>query len=93
MQEINHCIYILFVVSDDHRIEIGAYDQNDILNTPNFEALMNRGFTFTHAYTEQAICAITRPDTTRIWNIGGSHYDCYIGSDESYSWSQSFWDC
>ena len=66
---------ILFVVSDDLRTEIGGpYGQNDILYTPNFEALMNRGFTFTHAYTQQAICAATRasfltgtrPDTTRI---------------------------
>ena len=70
---------ILFVVSDDLRTEIGGpYGQSDILYTPNFEALMNRAFTFTHAYTQQAICAATRasfltgtrPDTTRIWNIG-----------------------
>ena len=70
---------ILFVVSDDLRTEIGGpYGESDILYTPNFEALMNRGFTFTHAYTQQAICAATRasfltgtrPNTTRIWNIG-----------------------
>ena len=54
---------------------------------------MNRGFTFTHAYTQQAICAVTRPDTTKIWNIGESDDDFYIGSDEPYSWSQSYGDC
>ena len=68
---------ILFVVSDDLRADIGGhYGQNDIVYTPNIDAFQNRAFTFTHAYTQQAVCNPTRssfltglrPDTTRVWN-------------------------
>ena len=74
------CKYnILFIVVDDLRTELGGpYGENELLYTPNFDSFMNRAFTFTHAYTQCAICAATRasfltgtrPDTTRIWNIG-----------------------
>eukprot|EP01084_Bolivina_argentea_P064864 118247_1 len=69
---------VLFIVIDDLRTEIGgAYGQNDIY-TPNLEAMMDSGFTFTHAYTQFAVCGATRasfltglrPDSTRVWGIG-----------------------
>ena len=67
---------VLFIVVDDLRTELGGpYGQSDLIYTPNLEAIMDRAFTFTHAYTQIAICAATRasfltgtrPDTTRIW--------------------------
>ena len=70
---------VLFIVSDDLRPEVGgAYGQNDFISTPNIEALMDLGFTFTHAYCQQSLCGPTRasfltglrPDTTRVWKIG-----------------------
>eukprot|EP01084_Bolivina_argentea_P093704 168487_1 len=70
---------ILFVVADDLRADLGGYyGQQNIIYTPNLDAFQSRAFTFTHAYTQQAICAATRasfltgtrPDTTRVWNIG-----------------------
>eukprot|EP01084_Bolivina_argentea_P255054 428901_1 len=70
---------LLFVVSDDLRADLGGYyGQNDIIYTPNLNAFQNIAFTFTHAYTQQAVCGPTRasfltgtrPDTTRVWNIG-----------------------
>eukprot|EP01084_Bolivina_argentea_P255059 428906_1 len=70
---------ILFIVSDDLRADLGKwYGQQDIIYTPNIDAFQDKGFTFTHAYSQQAVCGPTRasfltgvrPDTTRIWNIG-----------------------
>eukprot|EP01084_Bolivina_argentea_P093700 168480_1 len=67
---------ILFVVSDDLRADLGGYyGQNDIIYTPNLDAFQNGAVTFTHAYTQQAVCNPTRssflsglrPDTTRVW--------------------------
>lgn len=78
---------VLFVVVDDLRTELGGpYGQNDLIYTPNFEAIMDRSFTFTHAYTQCAICAATRasfltgtrPDTTRIWDIGPYFRDTMV---------------
>eukprot|EP01084_Bolivina_argentea_P093703 168486_1 len=77
--QMNKQYNILFVAFDDLRPELGGvYGQNDIIYTPNLEAFMDRSFTFTHAYTQCAICAATRtsfltgtrPDTSRIWTIG-----------------------
>ena len=70
---------VLFIVSDDLRPEIGgAYGENDIISTPNFDAFQDRSFTFTHAYCQQALCGPSRtsfltglrPDTSRVWEIG-----------------------
>ena len=42
---------VLFVVADDLRPELGGHYQNsDLVYTPNFEAFMDRSFTFTHTY-------------------------------------------
>eukprot|EP01084_Bolivina_argentea_P123501 218857_1 len=79
MQSVQTRYNVLFVAVDDLRTELGGpYGQQDLIYTPNLEAMMDRAFTFTHAYTQCAICAATRasfltgqrPDTTRIWNIG-----------------------
>ena len=70
---------VLFIVSDDLRADLGGhYGNQDIIYTPNLDAFESSAFTFTHVYTQQALCAPTRasfltgtrPDTTRIWNIG-----------------------
>eukprot|EP01084_Bolivina_argentea_P131164 231563_1 len=62
---------ILLVVSDDLRADIGGYyGENDFIYTPNIDSFQNRAFTFTHAYTQIAVCNPVglRPDTTRVWN-------------------------
>ncbi len=42
---------VLFVVADDLRPELGGhYGNSDLVYTPNFEAFMDRSFTFTHTY-------------------------------------------
>eukprot|EP01083_Nonionella_stella_P052525 139333_1 len=78
---------VLFVVVDDLRAELGGhYGQSDIVSTPNFSSFMDNSFTFTHAYTQCAICAATRasfltgtrPDTTRVWSIGPYFRDTMV---------------
>ncbi len=52
---------ILFVVSDDLRADIGGYyGENNIVYTPNINEFQHSSFTFTHAYTQQAVCDPTR---------------------------------
>eukprot|EP01084_Bolivina_argentea_P255056 428903_1 len=84
---------VLFIVSDDLRADIGGYyGQNDVIYTPNIDAFQNRAFTFTHAYTQQAVCGPTRasfltgtrPDTTRVWNIGPYFRDRMINNTGQY---------
>eukprot|EP01084_Bolivina_argentea_P075637 137094_1 len=81
---------ILFVVSDDLRADIGGYyGQNDIIYTPNIESFQDAAFTFTHAYTQQAVCDPTRssfltglrPDTTRVWSNGQYFRDTMINGN------------
>ena len=53
----------------------GHYGENGVIYTPNINSFQTSAFTFTHAYTQQALCGPTRasfltgtrPDTTRIW--------------------------
>ena len=80
---------ILFIVADDLRTELGGpYGQNDYVSTPNLEALMNRAFVFTHAYTQYSLCGPTRasfltgtrPDTTRVYSIGPYFRDTMINN-------------
>ena len=67
---------VLFVVSDDLRPELGCYG-NDVIHSPNIDALASRGIVFSRAYCQQAVCSPSRssvmtgvrPDTNRVWNL------------------------
>eukprot|EP01084_Bolivina_argentea_P028479 52920_1 len=80
---------VLFMVADDLRADLGGhYGNQDIIYTPNIDSFQNRAFTFTHAYTQQALCGPTRasfltgtrPDTTRVWDIGPYFRDRMINN-------------
>ena len=72
---------VLFVTVDDLRPEIGAFhpwSPNDVVLTPNMDALARRGSIFTSAVVQLALCAPSRtsfltslrPDSTAVWSIG-----------------------
>ncbi|MBC2595240.1 sulfatase [Ruficoccus amylovorans] len=71
---------ILFIATDDLRNDLGCYG-NDVVKTPNLDALSRRGVLFTNAYAQQALCNPSRaslmtgmrPDTTQVWNLS-SHF-------------------
>ncbi|RPE00255.1 DUF4976 domain-containing protein [Aureibaculum marinum] len=67
---------ILFIPVDDLRPELGAYG-NEIIKSPNIDALANNGVTFDRAYCQQAVCTTSRtslltglrPDSTQVWDL------------------------
>ncbi|XP_071095239.1 iduronate 2-sulfatase-like [Haliotis cracherodii] len=76
---------ILFLVSDDMRPNIGAYNGPDEpspvhppMHTPNLDALAARSLLLKRAYVSVALCSPSRtalltsrrPETTHIWTIG-----------------------
>jgi len=76
---------ILFLMADDMRPNLGAYDDinegifsQPKMHTPNLDALAAKSMVFEKAYVQQSLCspsrtsALTgrRPDTTRISSIG-----------------------
>lgn len=50
---------ILLYISDDHGQDTGAYG-NDVIQTPNLDALANEGARFTHAFATTASCSASR---------------------------------
>lgn len=52
-------INILLYISDDHGQDLGAYG-NDIIQTPNLDALADEGTRFTHAFATTASCSASR---------------------------------
>ncbi len=76
---------VLFLVSDDMRPNIGAYDGPDApspvhpkMHTPNLDALAARSLLLKRAYVSVALCnpsrtallTSRRPETSHIWDIG-----------------------
>ncbi len=52
---------ILVLMSDQQRIDtVAAYGRNDIVRTPNIDALAQRGVRFDNAFTVTAICSPSR---------------------------------
>ncbi|HTN76762.1 MAG TPA: sulfatase-like hydrolase/transferase [Pirellulaceae bacterium] len=55
---------VLFIFSDDQRFDTIHALGNDQIETPNLDALVNRGMTFTHTYimgsTQGAVCVCSR---------------------------------
>ncbi|HTV38954.1 MAG TPA: sulfatase-like hydrolase/transferase [Candidatus Sulfotelmatobacter sp.] len=71
---------ILLVISDQYRWDfIHANGQNPTDFTPNLDAMVRRGTTFEHAYTNQPLCSPARSclftgqyaTTTGIWKLTG----------------------
>ncbi len=52
-------VNIVLYVSDDHGQDLGAYG-NEVIQTPNLDALASEGVLFTHAYATTASCSASR---------------------------------
>ena len=67
---------VLFIVVDDMRTNIGAYNFS-LAHTPNLDKLASTSLTFKRAFVQYAFCAPSRnsfmsgrrPDTTRVWDL------------------------
>ena len=83
----NQKLNVLFLVSDDMRPQIGAYEGSDFpssvhppMHTPNLDALAQRSLLLKRAYVQQAVCSPSRtslltgrrPDTTHVHDL--QHY-------------------
>lgn len=51
---------IIFLLTDDHRWDALGAMGNDIIQTPNLDALARNGLMFRNAYVTTAICAVSR---------------------------------
>lgn len=70
---------IVFLLSDQHaRQVLGCYG-NDIVRTPNIDALATRGVTFEQAYTPSPICVPAR--MSLLTGRYPSHQKCWTNSD------------
>ncbi|GMH94149.1 hypothetical protein TrVE_jg12622 [Triparma verrucosa] len=84
---------IIHIQIDDLRTEIGAYNPNHVIHTPNIDKLAAQGVTFDRAYAQQALCNPSRasymtgryPDTTKIWNLIDNWR--YMGNKNSQLWT------
>lgn len=85
---------VLFLVSDDMRPQIGAYNGPDFpspihppMFTPNLDALAARSLLLKRAYVQQALCSPSRtslltgrrPDTTHVYDL--THYFRKVGGN------------
>ena len=67
---------ILFIAVDDLKPTLGAYNDN-FANTPNIDAIADKGTTFLNNHVQQAICGPSRasvltgkrPDYTQVWDL------------------------
>ena len=77
----------------DLRTEIGAYNPNHPIKTPNIDRLAKKGVAYDRAYAQQALCNPSRasymtgryPDTTKIWNLIDNWR--YMGNKNSQLWT------
>lgn len=51
---------IIFVLTDDHRWDALGVMGNKIIQTPNLDALANKGILFKNAYVTTSICCVSR---------------------------------
>lgn len=67
---------ILFIPIDDLRPDLGCYG-NEMVKSPNIDALASDGVVFNRAYCQQAVCTPSRtslltglrPDSTQVWDL------------------------
>jgi len=67
---------VLYIVFDDLRPDISAYDVS-FMHTPHMQKLADTGTLFERAYCQEAVCSPSRnsfatgryPSTTRVWNF------------------------
>jgi len=67
---------VLFIATDDLRNDLNCYG-NELVISPNIDALAENGTLFERAYCQQALCAPSRisimtgrrPDQTKSWNL------------------------
>ncbi|GMI46197.1 hypothetical protein TrCOL_g1448 [Triparma columacea] len=84
---------IVHIQIDDLRTEIGAYNPNHPIKTPNIDRLAKKGVVYDRAYAQQALCNPSRasymtgryPDTTKIWNLIDNWR--YMGNKNSQLWT------
>ena len=75
---------VLFLVSDDMRPQLGAYEGPDYpapvhpkMHTPSLDSLASQSLLLKRAYVQQAVCSPSRtslltgrrPDTTHVWDL------------------------
>ncbi|KAK6192075.1 hypothetical protein SNE40_003619 [Patella caerulea] len=85
---------VLFLVADDMRPQLGAYDGPDfpnpvhpVMHTPNIDALANTSLLLKKAFVQQALCnpsrssllTSRRPDTTHVYDL--KHYFRKVGGN------------
>ena len=79
---------VLFIVVDDMRVNIGAYNFS-LAHTPHLDNLAKSGLTFKRAFVQYAFCAPSRnsfmsgrrPDTTRVWNFQDHFREQGVGNN------------
>jgi arylsulfatase A-like enzyme len=84
---------VLFVVVDDLRPSLGAYNFT-LAHTPNLDKLASEGLTFARAYVQYAYCAPSRnsfmsgrrPDTTMAWEFNDHFRETGPGTANGADW-------
>ena len=78
---------LVYIIVDDLRPEISAYNLNHPIKTPNLDKLAAESLIFDRAYAQFALCGPSRssfmtgrrPDTTGVWNLDDSFRTNGIG--------------
>ena len=72
---------ILFICSDELNRDYLGCSGNEVIQTPNLDALARRGTRFTAAYTPSPICGLWKPPGS----IAGCIMSC---TERSHHWTE-----
>ena len=78
---------ILFILTDDQRYNVTGYAGNPVIQTPNLDALAEKGTYFDNAFVTTSICAVSRACilTGQYAHTNGVHdFDTEINLNHSY---------